>query len=326
MTGFDRRSLLRGTGMIGMMALLGGCSRLAAGEDDAAQPFFTRIGKPIGLQLYALGDELTADIPGVLKTLAGMGYGEVELPNLLGKTAPELRAMADAAGLTIACLHIPAMPFAPSDGLTFQSSPDEIADVAGELGISHVVLPFPILPAGFAPGAGEDFPTAISRAFGGVGLDHWRMVAARFNEIGAAMKARGLQLAYHNHNLEFAPLEGTTPWNVLMAETDAELVKVQLDLGWVATAGLDPVAELGKLAGRVVSVHVKDVAADNRAGFYFGTSPAAVGSGTIDWKAVLPACEAAGAQHYFVEQEPPFTTTRVEAAAQSAAFLKAVTA
>ncbi len=323
---FNRRTMLRGTGMLGMMTLLPGCSRFTGGESEEAAPFFTRINKPIGLQLYALGDELTADIPGVLKLLASMGYGEIELPSLLGKTAPEMRELAAAAGLTIASLHIPPAPFAPGQTLTFQNDPDEIAEIARALGITQVVAPIPVVPEGFAFRKGEDFPATFTREFSAVGLDHWRAMALRFNEIGAAMKERGLQFAYHNHNMEFAPVEGSTGWDVLVSDTDPALVKFQFDIGWAATAGLDPAPLIEGLNGRLLSVHVKDIAADNKPGFYFGTSPAAVGSGTIDWQAVLPACEAAGVAHYLVEQEPPFTTTRVEAAAQSIAFLKAVTA
>lgn len=303
--------------------MLGGCARFA---DTAPTTFFDRIGKPIGLQLYALGDEIRADLAGAFRLVAEMGYGEVELPSLLGSTAPALKGFADAAGVKIASLHIPAKPYMPSDALNFDTAPDEIAQIAGDLGIDQVVIPFPILPDGFAPGEGEDFPAAISRVFGALGLDHWRMTAARFNEIGASMQERGLSLGYHNHNLEFAPNEGSTPWDVLVAETDPALVKFQFDIGWAVTAGRDPVASLQQLAGRVLSLHVKDVAADNQAGFYFGLSPTEVGSGTIDWAAVLPAAEAAGTQHYFVEQEPPYSMPRPEAMAKSITYLKSLEA
>ncbi len=323
MTVFDRRTLLRGIGAMGAAGLIGGCSRFG---DNAPAAFFERLGKPIGLQMYALGDDIHDDLAGAFRMVAEMGYGEVELPSLLGSTAPELRAHADAAGVKIASLHIPARAFAPSDTLTFEGDPDAIAAIAGDLGIDQVVIPFPILPSDFALGEGEQFPSAITRTFEALGLDHWRASAARYNEIGAAMKERGLKLGYHNHNLEFAPVEGSTPWDVLVAETDPALVQFQLDIGWVVTAGRDPVAALEALSGRLLSVHVKDVAADNKTGFYFGMSPTEVGSGTIDWSAVLPAAEAAGALHYFVEQEPPFALPRPEAAAKSLAYLKALEA
>lgn len=326
MTGFDRRTMLRGMGAIGMAGMIGGTSRVANGQVPG-QPFFTRIGKPIGLQLYALGNDIAADLAGTFRAVAAMGYGEIELPSLLGSTAPALRALADEAGLKIASLHIPPAPFAPGQTLTFQNDPDEIAQIAGELGITQVVAPIPIVPEGFAFREGEDFPATFTREFSAVGVDYWRRMAERFNTIGEAMKARGLTFAYHNHNLEFAPTPaGPSPFDVLLSRTNPALVKFQLDIGWAVTAGHEPVALIEAMARRLVSVHVKDVAADNQQGYYFGTSPTEVGSGTIDWARVLPACHAAGVQHYFVEQEPPFTIPRAEAAAKSVAFLKTLEA
>ena len=133
-------------------------------------------------------------------------------------------------------------------------------------------------------------------------------------------------LGYHNHNLEFAPIGETTGWEVLMAEADPDLVKVELDLGWVAQAGLDPVAELNKLGDRVISLHVKDVAKGFTPSFYFDPNPTEVGSGIVDWASVLPAAEAAGVGHYFVEQEPPFTIPRPEAMQRSLRFLQGIVA
>lgn len=153
----SRRTVLRGMGIMGATALIPGCS---GGETPAAAgKFFERIGKPIGLQLYAMGDEVGNDLPGTLAQVKAMGYGEVELPGTYGKDPAEIKAAADAAGIAVSCLHVPAVPFDPSrDGLTFQMDPDEVAGVAQALGITKLVIPFPILPEGFAPGADEPFP------------------------------------------------------------------------------------------------------------------------------------------------------------------------
>lgn len=320
----NRRALLQGMGLLGAAAFFPSCSANPA--PAAATKFFERIGKPIGLQLYALGEEAGVDLGATFASVKAMGYGEVELPNLYGRDPAEIKALAAAAGLTIASLHVPAMPFAPGDGLTFLAEPDAVAQVTNALGINYLVIPFPILPEGFAIGEGEPFPTAISRAFSGADVAHWQRVAARFNEIGQAMKDRGIALAYHNHNLEFAPLGDTTPWAVLMAETDPELVKVQLDLGWVAQAGIDPAATLRQLGSRVTSLHVKDVAVGGAQSFYFGATPAEVGSGRIDWASVLPIAAEVGVAHYFVEQEPPFAGPRATAMRKSADFLIALEA
>lgn len=321
----DRRSVLRGMGIMGAAAVIPGCS--GGGEPVAAGKFFERIGKPIGLQLYAMGDEVGADLPGTLTQVKAMGYGEVELPGTYGKDPAEIKAAADAAGIAISCLHVPAVAFDPSrDGLTFQSDPDEVAAVAQALGITKLVIPFPILPAGFAPGPDEPFPVAIERAFAGIGADHWQRTAERFNQIGSEMKDRGIQVGYHNHNLEFAPLGDTTPFAVLMGETDPDLVKLELDLGWVAQAGLDPAVVLREQGSRVTMLHVKDVAQGGANSFFFNATPAEVGSGRLDWKTILPLAAEVGVEHYFVEQEPPYTIPRAEAMAKSARFLQTLEA
>ncbi len=320
----DKRTLLQGMGLLGLASVLPGCSGKSA--PAAGELFFERIGKPIGLQLYALGEEAGTDLGATFAAVKAMGYGEVELPNLYGRDPAEIKALADAAGLPIASLHVPAMPFSPTDGLTFQAEPDEVARIATALGIDYLVIPFPILPEGFAIGEGEPFPAAISRAFSGADVAHWQRVAARFNQIGQAMKERGIAVAYHNHNIEFAPLGDTTPWAVLMAETDPELVKVQLDLGWVAQAGVDPVEQLRQLGPRVTSLHVKDVVVGGAQSFYFGATPTEVGSGRLDWATILPLAAENGVAHYFVEQEPPFTGPRADAMKKSADFLLALEA
>ncbi len=322
----DRRTMLRGMGIMGAAAFIPGCS---GAEAPAAQTgkFFERIGKPIGLQLYAMGDEVGNDLPGTLAQVKAMGYGEVELPGTYGKDPAEIKAMADAAGIAIAALHVPAVPFDPArDTLTFQSDPDEVAGVAQALGITKLVIPFPVLPAGFAPGPDEPFPVAIERALAGTGVDHWQRVAERFNQIGSEMKERGIQVGYHNHNLEFAPLGDTTPFAVLMGETDPDLVKLELDLGWVAQAGLDPAMVLREQGSRVTMLHVKDVAQGGANSFYFNATPAEVGSGRLDWKTILPVAAEVGVEHYFVEQEPPYTIPRAEAMAKSARFLQTLEA
>lgn len=316
-----RRGFLGGMGAAGLALALGGCGE-GEGVAQSGQPFFRRIGRPVGLQLYALlGHGPAKDFAGTLRAVKAMGYGELELPSLHGLQPAELKTHADEAGLTIASLHMPAKAFMPGEGPTFEEDPDQTAERARALGIDQIVIPFPILPDDFALREGEGFPEAISRTFQTVSPDHWRMTAERFNQIGAAMKQRGIRLAYHNHNLEFAPLQDTRPWDILVSETDPELVHFQLDIGWVVTAGEDPLAILRALEGRVISLHVKDVAPDTPPAFYFGTQPAEIGQGIIDWASLLPVAHAMGVEHYFVEREPPFAIPPEEAMRISAEYL-----
>ena len=107
----------------------------------------------------------------------------------------------------------------------------------------------------------------------------------------------------------------------LLRECDPRLVSFEVDIGWVVTAGREPIAFLHSLHGRAAQLHVKDVAPGNTVNFALSMKPAEVGSGTLDWAKILPAAYAAGVRHFYVEQEPPFAIPRMEAARKSYAFL-----
>lgn len=162
---------------------------------------------------------------------------------------------------------------------------------------------------------------AISRSVTAAGEDIWKRTAAQLNQAAEALKPLGINLAYHNHNLEFAPIGKTTGWDILWRETERDLVSFEVDIGWIATAGLDPVRFLERSRGRVRLLHVKDVAQDNQTNFQITMKPAEVGNGILPWSRILPAAHRAGVQHFFVEQEPPFVIPRIEAASRSYVFL-----
>src|SRR6266576_470043 len=112
-------------------------------------------------------------------------------------------------------------------------------------------------------------------------------------------KAAGLQFAYHNHDFEFAPLEGKLPYDVLLAETDPKLVQLEVDLYWITKGGQDPLAYFARWPGRFPMVHVKDSAGppDHRI--------VEVGAGKIDFKKIFAQSDQAGIKHYFVEHDEP---------------------
>ena len=316
----DRRSLLAGMAAIGAMATM-------EQSASAAAPFFKRIGKPIGLQIYTLGDTVGKDVPGTFAQVSALGYREIELPSLFGHTPAEIRKAADAAGLAISSLHLVAAgTHGPMPGLSLTSEPAAIADAVGALGAKRVVMPIVIFPADFKPLPGESVQAAIGRSVTAAGPDLWKRTAALLNERGAKLAPLGVRVGYHNHNMEFAPLGATRGWDILANETDPKLVDFEVDIGWVATAGVDPVAFLTQQRGRVRQLHVKDVAAGNATNFALSMKPAEVGSGTLNWAKILPAALAAGVEHFYVEQEPPFTIPRIEAAKRSYDYLAKLSA
>lgn len=311
----DRRSLLTGIAA----AMTAAPSALAAPR----RRFFERLGLPVGLQVYTLGDEPKADLDATFARLAAIGYRDLELPQLYGKTPAQVRAAADRAGLKISAMHlaVSTQPVLDPASLMLNSEPQQIADGLGALGARAGVLPIAPFPPDMKPRAGENFMAMIPRAFAEAGVDHWKRTGAMLNARAALLKPLGITLGYHNHNIEFAPIGNTTGWDVLMRETDPRLVFIEADVGWVAAAGLDPVAFLRRWRGRVRWLHVKDLTAETVPNFALAMKPTEVGSGKQDWARILPEAKRAGVQHFYVEQEPPFTMPRMDAAAKSYAYL-----
>jgi sugar phosphate isomerase/epimerase len=131
-------------------------------------------------------------------------------------------------------------------------------------------------------------------------------VAQTLNSAGERFRSAGLQLCYHNHAFEFQPMEGSTPLQVLMQETQKDLVGLEMDVFWVSVGGQDPVQLLKQYSGRVPLIHLKDKAKGSPVQYNESVGAAAfkeVGAGSLDFPAILRAASAAGVKHYFVEQD-----------------------
>lgn len=315
-TRLDRRALLAAAAAGGLTAALPAAAR--------QRPFFERIGRPIGVQLYSLGEAARTDLAGTLRALAAIGYRDFELPGLYGRTPQALAADAEAARVRYGAIHLALPPLVPPGELTLIDSAQAIADALGPLGIRRAVLPFPPLPADFRMPAGDPRPALVAGVQAG-GLDGWRRLGDLLNARAAALRPFGIGLSYHNHNMEFRPQEGTTGWRVLLDRLDPALVSLELDLGWVAAAGLDPASEIRRLRGRVRMVHLKDLMAAPKPDFAMGQVPADIGKGALDWTAILSACDAVGVEHYYVERERPFPADPLASMADSYRFLGRLT-
>ena len=332
MSAVGRRSVLAGIVAAGAAAMAGG----TAAEAARRKTFFQRVGLPIGLQTYTLGNESTKDVDATFAQIAAIGYREVELFNLYNRKPEEVRAAADRAGLQISSIHLPPAMGPGGSGFSFASPPAQIAETLAALGARRCALPIAPFPPNFRPQKGETMQATIGRSFVEAGADHWHRVAAQLNEKAAALKPLGAALGYHNHNFEFAPIADkagsqttggqTTGWDILVKETDPALVHFEVDVGWIVTVGRDPVQFFRQHRGRVAQMHVKDVAAGNTVNFALQMKPAEVGFGTLDWKRILPAAYDAGVRHFYVEQEPPFAIPRIEAARKGYGFLSTLRA
>lgn len=189
---------------------------------------------------------------------------------------------------------------------------DATIDAARQAHLEFLVCAFPPIPGSFR------------QAILGIGVDDWKANAALFNRIGAAARGAGLRFAYHNHNLEFRRYGDTTGYDILLAETDPELVKLELDCGWMASAGLDPVDYLRRYPGRYAMLHLKDLKPSHIPNTDLEMDGTEVGSGIIDWPRLLAAAADTGVQAMYVEQEPPFARSSLESAKISYEYLSTI--
>ena len=234
----------------------------AAGADDTA------LISVAGLGLYTVRAEMEKSVEATLARVAKIGYKEVEFAGYFGKSPSEIAAILKANGLTAPSVHVPLADI--------RTKWEETLDVASTIGHKFLVCPW------------------VDEAERG-GADNWRQIAADLNKAGEVASKAGYQLAYHNHDFEFAPIAGTNAYSILLAEADPKLVKMELDLYWAAKAEQDPLALFKAYPGRFPLVHVKDMAKDG--GF------AEVGAGSIDFRRIFARARQAGIRHYFVEQD-----------------------
>lgn len=275
----------------------------------SARPFFARTGLPIGLQLYTLGEIANSDLGGTLTKVARIGFKTIELAGFRTNQRTSIRAAADQAGIRVTSVHLG--PEARDGYVGLSDDLGQLAASIHTLGATVVVLPGPLLRY-----SGGKPPTTT--------LDDWKRTAAFLNERGAGLRREGLLLAYHNHNPEFAPIEGTTGFDIIARETDPKLVIFEMDAGWVRAAGLDPVALLSRYHARFRLMHVKDISASTSVNFEWSMESTEVGHGIIDWPRVISAAYKAGVTQYFVEQEPPFKKDRFASIADSFNFLSSM--
>jgi sugar phosphate isomerase/epimerase len=264
------------------------------------------LGRPIGLQIYTVREAASKDLPGTLKAIADIGYSEVELAGLPAQPAAQVRTMLADCGLTAPSMH--------SSMRDLVKGAEQRIEYAKALGTRYLVCSFPWT-------ADSRFASNGSIA-SGLTLDDWKWNAEQLNRVGELARKAGMQAGYHNHNMEFRSYDGVVAFDELVRRTDPALVTMQLDIGWVAAAGEDPVAYLRKYADRISLLHVKDLRKDAHVTKeQLETQTTEVGSGKIDWKNLFAALRPEQIRHYFVEQEN-FERSPLEAVKISFEYLR----
>ncbi|MEA9589898.1 sugar phosphate isomerase/epimerase [Xanthomonas sp. WHRI 10064A] len=242
---------------------------LPAVARDAAGP-----QKPIAVQMYTLRNAGSLDQQ--LKIVHDAGVGAVETVGMHNVSAAQLKQLLDKYSIKAISSHVQLAEL--------RKNLDAV--VAFNRSIGNTTLVVPYLEE-------KDRPTDAAG---------WTALGQELGQIAKRLRAKGMQLAYHNHDFELVDFHGKTGLELLFAAAGPDL-KTELDLAWVARAGYDPAVMLGKFKGRMFAVHAKDNApkgqAEDEGGF------ASVGQGVLDWNAILPAAAGAGVRWYIIEHDRP---------------------
>lgn len=275
------RSLL---GAVGLAAVIMSCSGTGpasgSGGHDASKP---------GLQLYSLRG-LAAEKGGkaVLDQARDLGFTMVELAGTYGLKPAEFLPLLQERGLRAVSSHFPWD--------RWKNDPDGVAAEAKALGLEE---------AGCAWANHKD-PLDEAQA---------REIIEVFNKSGAATKKVGIRFFYHLHGFEFVKHGDGTLADLLIAGSNPDLVSFQMDVLWVTFPGQDPAAWLLKYPGRWLSMHLKDLRNGVERGALTGKTDVkndvALGTGQVDWPAVLAAARKVGVKHYFIEDESPDVLTQL---------------
>jgi sugar phosphate isomerase/epimerase len=275
--------------------------------------------KQIGLELYTVRDLMAADFEGVLAKIAQIGYREVEPASGYNNMEPkQFRAMLDRYGLRMPSTHSGAVGTGPAlekqlEG--FQTMGIRYTEIRAEAPRA----PSRPLPPGayYNPGTGVTSNSfKETQAFGPyqppAKMESVKQTAAQLNASGKIARKYGMKILVHNHTGEFERLidSDRTAYDVLLAETDPELVAMQLDIGWAMIAGMDVVEMFRKNPGRYELWHIKDIVGlktvDRSLSPNARVSNMAfvpVGAGQIDYKPIFAQAQLAGLKHFCVEQD-----------------------
>jgi sugar phosphate isomerase/epimerase len=224
----------------------------------------------IGLQLYTVRKSMEQNFETTLRRIAALGIKEVEFAGYFNQSPERINKLLESFRLAAPSAHI-------NTEMLCDRLPQSI-EAAKIIGHQYLVL-------GYLP---EEKRKS---------LDDYKKLIRLLNRTGEECRKAGLQFAYHNHDFEFIEIDNKIPYDLILAETDAHAVKMELDLYWITKAGLNPVSYFEKYPGRFPLVHVKDM--DNTPQKFFSE----IGRGIINFRKILSKAGEAGIKHYFIEQD-----------------------
>jgi len=269
----------------------------------------------VGLQLYYVRDFMEADFFDTLEKVRAMGYDAVELCELYGHTAKEVKAKCDELGLVPLSAHVTR-----EDML---ADPDGVIGCYAEIGCRYIALPW------------ADWRVSLP------GAEGYEAYKQDIIKIAETCRKYGITLLYHNHDFEFVKIDGRYKLDILYSDVPADVLQTEIDACWARVGGVDPAEYVLKYSGRAPLVHLKDYVGecssemyeligggrvdknDDKSGTPFEFRP--VGYGVQDVRALLDSAEKAGAEAVIVEQDrPSMDKTSLECAEMSVKYIKSL--
>lgn len=264
----------------------------------ASSSLAASFNEPIGLQLYSLRADFTKNVPASLEKVRDFGIKNVELAGTYNLSPEKFKGMLAANKLKAVSGHF---PFA-----RYKADPEGVAKDAKALGLEYA-------GCAWIDHTGEFNEASTKEAIN------------VFNKAGEVLARHGIKFFYHCHGFEFRPHGDSTFMDLLMKECNPKFVRFEMDVFWVVFPGQDPVKWLEKYPGRWELMHVKDMKKGLKTGEFTGktdvSNDVTVGTGQMNWPAILKAAKKSGVKHYFIEDESP---TAAEQIPQSMKYLKTV--
>lgn len=287
MSSSSRRDFLRG----GAFAALG-LALPFKGKSSLIESFAaSKKLNAFGLQLWTVKEDMARDAKDTLKKVASYGYKQIESFEgksgmFWGMSNKDFKKYLDGLGTRIISSHC-----------NISTDFEKKAAEAAEIGMKYLICPY--------KGPQKS-------------IDQFKKFADEFNKAGEICKKNGIRFAYHNHDYSFKPVDGQLPQEVMMNNTDKDLVDFEMDIYWVVAAGESPEAWFKKHPNRFRLCHVKDYAKTAN-----GHESVQLGKGTIDFHSILKAGTANGLRNYIVEQEAFTGSNPLDSAAADAKYMKA---
>lgn len=241
-----------------------------------------------GVQLYSFRDDMAKDAKGTLEKIASLGIKKIESArsgkgHYYGLSPKEMKNACNALGMKLTSGHVAL-------DANFETTMEE------------------------AVASGQEYLICSSMPSKGQTVDNYKKVAEAFNKAGEACKKLGIKFGYHNHDYEFESENDEVLYDVLMDHTQADLVHMELDLGWVIVGGKNPLEYFKKYPGRFPLWHLKDMNMAKK-------ESTELGKGGLDIAAMMANQKVSGVHHVFIEQEE-YASTPFESMKHNMAFLR----